>query len=313
MYCLSPFNNLYVGVNNFSTCCGCWLDRSAKIARSPDLINAWDIWNHENFQKLRQAVIDKNWRHCHNCNMLRIKNLSQGNIPSEYKPIMDKPPKSIIMADDLSCNLSCWSCRKSPVISHSDINLVKARESIWEEWLSEVHLLSMLGSGDPIHSEYYRNFLLNLDGNIYPNLKITIWTNGILLWKYWNDLHKIYNNIEKVVISLDAGSRDVYKKVRGGNWSSIIKTLNALSNVKVWLTMTVSECNFLDMPNFCEFGNKYGVDKMILKPIEGWWQSKQEIDKINVWKKFHPRHQEFKSILHHQSLQIPNVDYRQLL
>ena len=81
------------------------------------------------------------------------------------------------------------------------------------------------GSGDPFASKIFRDMLYNIDGSKFPNLAISMQTNGVMYTpKMWEKLYKIHSNLRDCRISFDAGTKDTYEnKTRlNGDWDLLL-------------------------------------------------------------------------------------------
>jgi sulfatase maturation enzyme AslB (radical SAM superfamily) len=300
MWCNWPFNTLFVDSNNFATCCPIWITKEYVIWKNlyPNLIDPWKIWNHKIFQDLRQKMLNADFSKCYNCPRYKIQELSN-SLESQDKIIMDYGPKRLVMSDDLSCNLCCWTCRKNKIVNIQDQKIISIRNNILNEFLPTVNLFSLLHSGEVFVSQYYKNMILNYDWCQHSELNIELFTNATLLSKYWNNIENFRSKLKRVLISLDAGSEEYYKLVRGGNWNNVIVALKLLqdNNIDIWTNMTITKNNYKDIPNFINISKKFGAKKIELKKFGRWWHSNEQWKKGAVHLENHPEHKNFLSII----------------
>lgn len=64
-------------------------------------------------------------------------------------------------------------------------------------------------------SKVFREQLFQLDGSKYPNMRINLQTNGVLLTpKSWRRMKAIHANISAVIVSIDAATQPTYEITR---------------------------------------------------------------------------------------------------
>ncbi len=149
-------------------------------------------------------------------------------------------PQNVMFSFDPSCNLSCPSCRPHKISFTLNSSEHLETQSIIKKIMAELFMnprekinINVTGSGDPFAAQAFREFLKEIDGSLYPNLKFDFQTNGILLTsRTWERLHKIHNNIGNISVSIDATSEASYLKIRkGGDWAIVIENMKHLSKL----------------------------------------------------------------------------------
>lgn len=93
---------------------------------------------------------------------------------------------------------------------------------------------------------------------IYPDLKLCLITNGILIEKYYQEIGSVFS---KVIISLDTVDQEKYKTVRGVDALPVIqqgirKLRLCFPAVRVNLRMLVTETTAEDIPHVIEYAIK---------------------------------------------------------
>jgi wyosine [tRNA(Phe)-imidazoG37] synthetase (radical SAM superfamily) len=225
-------------------------------------------------------------------------------------------PKSISLGNDRSCQLKCWICRENHIIDN-DPCIVAAQKLILDEFLPTAEQLSFSHAGDPFISAADRQ-LLDLNWDRYPNLKIELFTNGLLLASNWTSL-KCRPLIHRVMISMDAGTQQTYQMVRGGDWHRLLNGLSVIANEKVirpidlWLNMTVYSKNWRDIPAFIDLGKKFGADRIELKAFLPLWHTTYQYQSANVCDSNHPDHAELLQLIERNREALDSVDSKQLL
>src|SRR6185295_17383344 len=102
----------------------------------------------------------------------------------EQQTVLTRAPDWLFLAHDVTCNLSCPSCR-SEIIAADEKQ--EARLDVIERTVIKPILnagsrveLSVSGQGDPWSSKHYRSILRYVADNHFE-LSLTIHTNGLLM------------------------------------------------------------------------------------------------------------------------------------
>ena len=298
--CNFPEKVVTVDTDGYCFLCKCdgWLP--VTVGHILDFEKLEDIWQNDTARALQKDLSDKKFTYC----SVDLCNIKKSNIIEQ--------DHFISLNFDESCNLACPTCRKSK------INITSGpKYEMRMQWAN--HLITLIskfdkpcsirmsGNGDPFASLIYRQLLMNIDTK--PDQKYYIMTNGLLLKKLLLQT-KIYENIVEFDISIDAGEKNTYEKVRkGGTWETLIENLDFLKSLnrdwKINLNMVVHFENFNSIPNFCELVNKYQWHGRLSK-LENWNTFNQKIWKMqNVLDPSHPVHPRLLQIL--SKVKEPNV------
>lgn len=314
--CNFPFEYLFCGISHtFSTCCIGWLDPRYN-AIIPEPRSAWHVWNSPSFCALRDNVLTQRWEQCSTCPRIPLGHVHPGAIPDHWRPTMETGPKTIVLGNDRACQLKCWICRPQP-ISDTDPRIAAAQAMILAEFLPTAEQLSLSHSGDPFISPLHRP-LLDLDPDQYPNLKIELFTNGQRLAEEWSGI-RCRPLVHRLMISVDAGTRETYRQVRGGDWHRLIAGLCVIAEEReqrpldLWLNMTVSAANWSDIPSFIALGRRFAADRIEIKPFLPHWQTAEQFRHANVCDPLHPDHGELLQLIERNREELDQVDAKQLL
>ena len=235
-------------------------------------------------------------------------------LKEHYVPPEVPMVEHILYGQDRSCNMKCPSCRPD-VVPNDNVNsdAHKKKQSIQEEventFGSSIKKIMLTGSGDPIYSKIYRDFLINFDTSKYPNIDdIQIVTNGVLLnEKMWNSFN-CQEYIKTFDISFDAGTKDTYENVTrlGGIWELLINNIKFLVNLKdikrhFIFSYVVSEYNFKEMTQAMEIIDDITKDMIGTFTINFrqhvYWSSgaftPEHVTAISVFEPSHLQHKEF--------------------
>lgn len=303
--CNVPWQHVTVDLNgNLLLCvCDAWLP--IPVGKVEDFDSLESVWNSESAKFLQQNITDKKFtwcavEHCGvtNHNIKRFKYTFNLNL-------------------DESCNLSCPSCRRDQVMLDSgpEYDLKVNRLEIILSWLEKfqhpIHI-TLSGNGDPLASKITRSLIQNYQPK--SNQTFTFKTNGLLMKKLLPN-STVLKNITNYSISVDAGSKEVYEKVRRlGKWEVLIENLNWLKHNRgsaaVLLDFVVQKDNLSDLEKFSDLCIDYGFrgnysvlfdwgswnSQSVLQPDAYTIQNGTFLDH-NVADPSHPDHSEFVKII----------------
>lgn len=321
--CLNPFRYLDVQPDTQFICCPSWCPTD--IQETDDIEQNW-------FSKttadIRKSVTDGSYSHCNHkvCPSLsQLINTEQVPPNSSFIPIEEFHdtydlenfkglPEQLLFGFDKSCNLRCPSCRSQLVPNDSvestehkhKLDLLTAIEDKFSESMRSI---MVTGSGDPIYSKLYRDYLINFDETKYPNFEnIHMITNGVLLnEKMWNKL-KSKKFIKTMEVSIDAGTKETYENVTrlNGDWDALIDNLNFISTqttIKyLACSMVISKYNYKEMETFYNlisniFKNSSFTLSINFRQIVHWYTSAYSIKDISNLSVFDQGHPEFDNFL----------------
>lgn len=213
---------------------------------------------------------------CSQCPRLKRQDFLE-ELPNR-EVIMKRGPLRIVMSDDLACNLSCWTCRENQYKGQMKEPVVQLRRKLLDEFLPTAEHLSFLHSGDPFVSKYYREFILGFNPELYPHLDIELFTNGMMIPVFWERMEPFRSKLQRVLISLDAGTEETYNRVRGGNWNKVLEGMRLLqeAGIDLWTNMTITTENVDDVQDFIKISREFGAKRIELKSFLRWWQSHKQ-------------------------------------
>ena len=335
--CKHPFEYLDAQEYGLFMCCPSWLPENIENYRDTEIPNFAESWNNLTSNKIRQSVIDGSYSFCDEniCPFLNeVIHTKESNeflldkdvFLEKYgdKIIYDENglvknysggPETIAYGFDRSCNLKCPSCRSETVFNPQKGSETKHRQevilkNIEDSFSESVKTLYITGSGDPVYSKLYRNYLQEFDEDKYPNLEsIQLITNGVLLdEKMWSSF-KSKKYINTIEISVDAGTKDTYENITrlNGDWDRVTENISFLYHqpeIKYMiLSMVVSEYNYKEVLAFydkmMELTKNNYMSKVLAinyRKIVHWTSGKysnQDIRNISVFDKAHPLHSDF--------------------
>lgn len=315
MFCPYPFTRLEIKANgNVYCCCEGWLPTPFGNVLEKDLM---EIWNGEVAESVRRSVLDSSFRYCKACPYL------PGPRGPLTRTMPDRPTsrqiQTLKLDYDPSCNLACQSCRV--VHSRHFANLPKARE-IHEAMLRSgvlgiTNFLYVTGSGDPFASELFWHFLKTLHEHPRnPDLQIFLHTNGLLFDQdHWVDMGKESSDrVSDVGISVDAGTPETYRKIRGASWQKLwdnIAFINRLQAEPVIIGRpiilgffyTVQAENFREILPFVRKAWSCGARWISITALRNWGTyAPDDYLRRAVHLPSHPNHDEFRQVLAHPEI-----------
>ena len=248
--------------------CHCDAYLPVAVANVLDLQRLRDVWHGPASGYLQQNIADQKFTYCavEHCGILQHDVLLQ-----RYE---------ISVNIDESCNLACPTCRRGAIM-HQKGDLYERRLAAVNHLVNLVNdfdepqglLLTMSGNGDPLASGIMRPLLLNWQPR--DNHSVKLFTNGLLMRKLLPN-SPVFPHIKYYQLSVDAGSQEVYERVRHpGRFSVLRDNLDWLaahrtSDTHVLLFFCLSAANVHDVGNFVDMCTEYGFHGGITK-LDDWY------------------------------------------
>jgi MoaA/NifB/PqqE/SkfB family radical SAM enzyme len=323
--CPLPFNYCEMTDTGDVLMC-CYLDRNIGNMKNRSFN---EVWNSQFAQAMRQSMVDGSFRYCDKQKCARMQNHDLwkiGELKDPYfhetitqkRTALSRGPEIVALMNDATCNLSCPSCRVGPYTMPKD-QLEAARvmqAEIFNSIKRDLKVLHVSGNGDPFASRLHRELLQGITPEEYPGVKIRIQTNGQLIKRYWPTLERIHDRIERIGISADAASPEVYKEVRpGGTFENLVENLEFISTLPqrkngliMGIAMVVQKANFRDMKGLVELGLRTNMDSISYASLSNWgtFTAEQYQDK-SVCSPDNPLHAELLEILRDPIFDHPKV------
>ena len=291
--CLRPFYSLELHIKgDVSACCPAWSKMMVGNTKKKTLL---EIWNDKPLQEMRQMMLEGHWEKICRASCPTIINfrLNQEKVPltnashliteeiisavRSRQTILSTGPSWLNLANSNNCNLNCIMCGRENY--KDDKPLIKKTMAEVTDLLPGLREIYLTGNGDPFARSDTRNLMLNIDKSSYPELRINLLTNGLLLPKYWDRIGHLY--FGDLDISVDAATPRTYETIRrGGKWQDLLKALELVSHAKdnfrnVVINMTVMRENYKEIDDFVGLAARYGFTAGINR-IRGRW-GKQNI------------------------------------
>jgi len=243
-FCSYPFDSLFFQPNGeVLVCCNAWMKKSIGNFFTQSLT---EIWNSTAAQNIRESILDGSFRYCRAdlCSFIitgKTKILPQDKrllkIIQERKTILEHGPRLISLNYDFSCNLYCKSCRNKVIVSDIETQrkLINFQDSLLSSGMfKDVRELTISRIGDPFSSPVYMDLFTKIEQHKFPQLKIDIRTNGLLLTpQNWERIKKVHYAINMIYISIDAATSKTYNQLRrGGDFKKLKRNLLFLKKLK---------------------------------------------------------------------------------
>lgn len=293
--CPMPFSRMEVhGTESFVPCCSPWLTEEYH-----KLASGSDAWNGPQAQALRASVLDGDYRFCRR-DLCQTKypawdelenfaveqeefHLSPATLAAmkEGNTILADGPSAMTLLSDPRCNLACPSCRPEKITSLSAEGEKKIAASAAQiaKISAGLNRMRLAGDGEALFSPFLRNLIKGLSPSTHPKLKIVeLHSNGILLTEEnLRELSPGSEFINRLLISVDAGTEDTYRKVRGGNWERLWNNLRWAGAErkkgrfeKFVLLFVYRRENFRSMLEFIRLAKSVAADEVYFAPLLPW-------------------------------------------
>lgn len=263
-----------------------------------------DLLSSELACRIRGSIINGTYQYCNEktCGILRNNGLNTADTlsPAVAWQIQDPKrfivPYEIFLAGDLTCNLSCPSCRtqvikidKTQIEKQNQIG-EKLRQNLFSKPTNEPINLTLSTSGELFASPMLLRFLSCITKTDFPNLRLNIQTNGLLCEKNWHRLNELQDSVNKITVTIDACQPDTYEKLRrGGKWDDIVASMKWLkikkqqNHMRLHTRMVVQNDNHMQIEDFYNFSKGFDADQVEYARITDWatYQNFQDIDVLS--------------------------------
>lgn len=324
--CLSPFVTANIDISGEVRLCNCggWMWTNVG---NLFLNTMKEILSSREAQLIRGSIADGSYLYCNEktCGVINNNELNDRHdphgVPPRVQECLEDPtrfymPTEIILAGDITCNLSCPSCRNS-VIKVDDESLElyqdlgnKIRQNLFSEPTDDPMRLMLSTSGELFASPMLLQMVNTISVQDYPNLRLVLQSNGLLAPARWHRLGDMQDRVDSIVVTVDAARPETYEQLRrGGRWEDILSALEWLSdkkrenNMDFVIRMIVQQANYQEMEEFWHLGQQLGVDHVEYGRILNWQTYIEDNDdhfhKHDVFDPQHPEHKSAQHMLAH--------------
>jgi organic radical activating enzyme len=293
-FCKVPWSTLNLDHKGRIFLCNCdgWLPYPVGFIDEFNSIE--EIFNSPTAISIQNSIAEKKFSYCvvDSCGV-------------KYKNIDTTPNViSIQVGIDMSCNLSCPSCRER-VIMDSSIEYAEIRKKwidkiiLWITSAQDQTFDILIGSnGEPFISKVYLDFMNKIQN--LKNIRLHIRTNGSFLKTRLEELSKDFIlNIHSIDVSIDAATKLTYEKVRrGGRWENLLDNLSylaSLTHIQKRSSFVVQVANYKEMKQFVYLCEKY--DMFPYFTFLSDWGTWHDFNKQCVHIPESPHYNEFKEII----------------
>lgn len=325
-FCRAPFEKIEISAKgDVHLCCPGWIRGPVGNLKTQSLD---EIWNGERAREIRAAVTNGTFSECNSQTCPHLQAVDTGAKLPAYSPIesfqnpssdyarsltqgfVPAGPMNVNAAFDLTCNLSCPSCRKELIVWRPGMPEFQQAEKIANEVvkaLPKIRRLKLAGNGDPFASRLYWKILTTIDRELHPDLRVFLHTNALLFTtERWKEMSKGHGLIDTVEVSIDAADGGTYAlNRRGGSFDTLLDRLQFLAKLRsqnsirrLLVSFVVQANNFREMPAFVELGRSINADTIIFSRLTNWktWPpavfASRAVHAIE-----HPQHAEFVDVL----------------
>jgi radical SAM protein with 4Fe4S-binding SPASM domain len=319
-FCTHPFRKFETLVDGtVAPCCSLWVEeRLGNI----DTQSFEEIWNSEAAQRIRRSIHDGSFEYCRKdrCTYLIHDTLpDRDSITDPYlREVIEKQqvklergPDFLFLAHDVTCNLSCPSCRSELLVA--DEQQERRLEVIEKTVIKPIleaggHIeVSVSGQGDPWSSQHYRSILRFIAENCF-DLSLDLHSNGLLMTPdRWSKFAGLEKYTPLVNLSIDACRPWTYAILRrSGDFTRLEENLAFIAEKRkagsfraLYLNATVQLDNYHETPALALFAKSFGCDGMRYYMIQqtGAHLPPADYAKKNVAAPEHPLHLAFLETL----------------
>lgn len=293
--CTFPFESAQISMQgDVYVCCPPW---SNSYSFGNIYEQSFDeIWNGEKARIFRRQFIENNYNIC---NLdLCVKDCSHKVIAEETVA----KPKTFIFCYDATCNVKCIfcrSCHQKQDLSYFNENM----DNIISNMLENAENVVLSGVGEALFSPHSRKLIKRIS-ELFPNIKFSLISNGILCDKENLEELGIIDKILSITISLHAVKKATYDKlVINGNYNKVMNNLGFLSELKkngkldkFILNFVVNTYNYKEMVPYIKMADKLGATVGFLELLK--LETNEEIfDKLNIFDEKNPKYNDFVKTL----------------
>jgi hypothetical protein len=317
--CSEPFGRMEITHNgDVLVCCGHWLPTIVgNFISSP----VDDVLNSVKARKIRESVTDGSYKYC---NHLDCPLLNQDKLQRRERLTDPRITQAVASGRygvdgvdqltfglDLTCNLSCPSCRTDRIIEKpSEANeKAEAVEKKLYPLLPTVKVLHINPAGELFASKPSRRVLELIDDERCPDLFLEIISNGTLFTeREWNRYPNIHDKVWSVRISTDAATKETFEKLRRlGRYEVFIENMKFLSRLRssgkiglLFFSFTYQLDNFREMRDFAAFTSLMNGDFAQFERLQNMGAfSEEEYRQKAVHRPEHPLYNEFLAVIDH--------------
>lgn len=306
-YCNRVFENLYCMPGGNVGLCS-WIDVVIGNILEMDIES---IWLGETAEKVRNSIKDGSFRYCRKTSCPFCENDTLPELSSEElenkKPT--QLPISYNIANDITCNHSCPSCRDDIFIADKEyIDKLKQSLEKLRPYINKAQNISLNGAGEIFSNPLMLKMLEEINPE-NPNFKLNIETNGALFnRKNWDRIKHLSKYPISVTVTPNSFVRETHAYLSGGHkdYDCVIDNLYFLKELRqkkllhhFEIAIVVQDRNFNELIPFVKRCiNDFQVDQVTVRPLYKWFYISEELYWFkDIMNPYHPYHKEYLEIL----------------
>lgn len=321
--CKYPYEFAIVEVSGdvFPCRCSAWVSLPIGNLRS----ETYDKFMNSIFAKIfRLSMVNGTYSFCdaNQCYLLAdaIENNTECTEENKgaYGVYTEKYPATVAATYDFTCNLACRSCRRDFQAANDSYRqtMEQIHGNFVESILPNTDTLFLAGNGEVFISKYYRDLLEK-----YKGKNLVLQSNGILFdEKEWSKIAGRFESVD-LLVSIDAASKETYKKLRGADFDVLLKNLRFASKLRInnelscfKINFVAQKDNFREIIDFVKLGLELKVDEIYFcKLLNFGAYTEEEYKELNVFDPEHPNYPEAKEILMNPILKEKSVNIGNLI
>lgn len=297
-FCHMPF--YYVEVQwrgEVYCCCSVWLNG---YSFGNIFKNTFDeIWYSDKAVELRKKILEGDYSTC-NLKICRESKNCEENLSAhpDY-------PKYVKFGQDGTCNYKCITCRDQYIsVNDDEVEKLNSRiDDVFLPMLKNAEVACFSSNGEPFASKHYKE-LIKRGAETYPNLMFDLHTNGSLLNEKNCKELGIIDKLSCVEVSVHAASEDTYRLITGGNFKTVLKNLQWLSEMKkdgklneIRMSFVVHKLNYMDMPAFVDLAESFGAKAFFWDYVNWGTAFGNQYSQMAIFNEFHPEYKKFYDII----------------
>lgn len=327
-FCAHPFENFEIYKDGSVFPCNC--TQVPFPIGNAHTQTAEEIWKSPAARAIRESILDGSFRFCSPMTCWQRFDLpKRSEQPERFEQLKRigvdgaQLPKHLNLSYDLSCNLSCPSCRNAPIMAtqaeRTKLEAVRDRVVLPLLENKNAESVYITGSGDAFGSPHFRGILKQLCDPKFAHVDITLGTNGQLITpRLWDEFQPLHARFRDITISIDGATPETYERLRrGSTWEKLIRTMTVLEQARrtkvirrIMVNMVVQQQNFLEMRPLLELCKGWAVDGIRFYRIRQWGNVVPgAFMHSDVANPLHPRHAELMTELAHPAFADPIVDH----
>jgi len=247
-----------------------------------------EIWNDEPILFMRQKMLDRDiedicpdwcpWlldQRFQNINLAKTffspiyrknRELTSAEIVNGHIKI-NSFPQYIQILPTLRCNLRCSMCYQD----HNAAGNIPFSAYDLDKFLPFLGSLRAVG-GEPLMSTHFKQFVSDFNPDQYPDLRLGMITNGLLLNPSF--IRLLPGRFEWIDISIDGATQATYERIRvGASWPTLMQNIREITNCpsrdyRITVIFTIMKDNFHELPLMGNLVQELGI-QLSVHPVRG--------------------------------------------